>query len=37
MGVVREVNTIVGTMKDNLNNIKRIMDEWAEKPLIERK
>lgn len=34
---VREVNGIVNTMKDNLRNIEKIMEEWADKPLIERK
>ncbi|CAG9311235.1 unnamed protein product [Blepharisma stoltei] len=37
MIVVKDVNTTVKTMQQNLAQIKKIMGKWGEKPLIERK
>ena len=37
MSVVKDVNAIVMTMKENLKSIEKIMEDWADKPLIERK
>jgi len=37
MLVVKDVNTIVTNMKNNLEKIENILKLWAKKPLIERK
>lgn len=37
MLVVKDVNTIVNNMKNNLQKIENILKDWAKKPLIERK
>jgi dynein heavy chain len=37
MLVVKDVNNLVNTMKNNLEKIEKILKDWAKKPLIERK